>query len=125
MAVSRRGSWFRSRRLQTAWLGLAAAIALPYLSRAEENNPVHTALSDTMISGYVETSEIWNVGRSTLESPVDQNALEPPPLGANDLSVSPVPEPSTTALGLIGALLVGWQLRKTHGRNPHHPHLGR
>jgi hypothetical protein len=49
-------------------LGLAAAgvISLPLVTQAEEaQSQVMTALSSTTLSGYVDTSAIWNLGTGT------------------------------------------------------------
>jgi len=53
-------------------LGLAAvgAVTLPSVVKADENpSPVLTALSSTVISGYVDTSAQWNLGTGNANNP--------------------------------------------------------
>jgi len=53
-------------------LGLAAvgAVTLPSVVKADENpSPVLTALSSTVISGYVDTSAQWNLGTGNFNNP--------------------------------------------------------
>ena len=53
-------------------LGLAAVglVSLGSVASAEEKmNAVQTALSGTMISGYVDTSAQWNLGTGNANSP--------------------------------------------------------
>ena len=53
-------------------LGLAAvgAVTLPSVVKADENpSPVLTALSSTVISGYVDTSAQWNFGSGNFNNP--------------------------------------------------------
>src|SRR5690606_8424621 len=51
--------------------GLAAVglVSLGSVAQAEETVPLTTALSSTVISGYVDVSAQWNLGRGNVSSP--------------------------------------------------------
>jgi hypothetical protein len=46
----------------TIALAATGVVSLASVAQAEESHPVNTALSSTTLSGFVDTSAIWNVG---------------------------------------------------------------
>ena len=46
----------------TVALASAGVVSLATAVQADESHPVNTALSSTTLSGYVDTSAIWNLG---------------------------------------------------------------
>jgi len=46
----------------TVALAATGVVSLASAVQADESHPVNTALSSTTLSGYVDTSAIWNFG---------------------------------------------------------------
>jgi len=53
----------------TLALASVGLVSLAAVSRADETSPVQTALSSTVISGYVDTSAQWNFGTGNANNP--------------------------------------------------------
>ncbi len=132
-ANSRQAPWRLGLVLAAlVWLGAPAA------NQAEEApHQVNTALSSTTLSGYIDTSAIWQFGNGKYisepapplisKSDVDNffpgsgissvpvfvsGSGQPDFFGASGAPLEQVPEPSSVALGtLAAALWAGWQVR--------------
>ena len=95
--------------VQAAFLVFVAAA----VAHSEEKlSALQTALSSTTVNGYVNTSAHWDMG--TGYSPFPE-ILGPPaqwPQLNPGTEVNAVPEPSTIALFVLGALFLGWRGRK-------------
>ena len=46
----------------TVALAATGVVSLASVMQADESHPVNTALSSTTLSGYVDTSAVWNFG---------------------------------------------------------------
>ena len=46
----------------TIALAATGVVSLAGIAQAEESHPVNTALSSTTLSGFVDTSAIWDLG---------------------------------------------------------------
>jgi len=59
----------------TVALAATGVVSLASAVQADESHPVNTALSSTTLSGYVDTSAIWNLGSGVAKTPGDRNQV--------------------------------------------------
>ena len=59
----------------TVALAATGVVSLASAVQADESHPVNTALSSTTLSGYVDTSAIWNLGSGVGKTPGDRNQV--------------------------------------------------
>ncbi len=59
----------------TVALAATGVVSLASAVQADESHPVNTALSSTTLSGYVDTSAIWNLGSGVGKTPGERNQV--------------------------------------------------